>query len=375
MSEPQASTSKLKRKRGKARPVFSLALALQIAILLIAALFALFPVVWILSAALNPSQSMNSQSVIPPLPDTRIVVAEQAGVLLEIAAPNGSRVERSAGTILLVEADGERLELRAPKNGYVQNIRLQPGDAFQPGDALYDIASSYVINFDTLLNTERKPFARWLLNSVAIASITSLLVVMVTALSAYSFSRFRFQGRRSLLMFILLVQVFPNLLAMVALFLMLQQIGNHIPFFGLNTAGGLILVYVGGAMGINIWLMKGFFDSVPREIDESALVDGCSHWQTYWRLIFPLVRPVLVVVGILSFIGVYNEFVLARVLLRDKESWTLMVGLWSYISDNFARDWGIFAAGAIIGAIPALIIYLSLQDQIVGGLTQGSVKG
>ena len=232
-----------------------------------------------------------------------------------------------------------------------------------------------MINFDTLFNTERKPYLRWLVNSVAVASITSFLVVMVTALSAYSFSRFRFTGRRSLLVLILLVQVFPNLLAMVAIFLMLQQIGNHIPLFGLNTAGGLILVYVGGAMGINIWLMKGFFDSVPREIDESALVDGCGHWQTYWRLIFPLVRPVLIVVGILAFVGTFNEFILARVLLRDKDSWTLMVGLWGYISDNFARHWGIFAAGAIIGAIPTLIIYLSLQDQIVGGLTQGSVKG
>ena len=364
-----------KIKRNSARPAFTLGLAMQIAILVIAVIFALFPVVWILSAALNPSQSMNSQSVIPPLPETRVVLAEEAGVLLEIAAPNGSRVERSAGTILLVEVDGEREELRAPKNGYVQNIRLQVGDSFAPGEALYDISSSYLINFDTLFNTERKPYVRWLLNSVAVATITSFLVVMVTALSAYSFSRFRFKGRRSLLMLILLVQVFPNLLAMVAIFLMLQQIGNHIPFFGLNTAGGLILVYVGGAMGINIWLMKGFFDSVPRDIDESAMVDGCGHWQTYWRLIFPLVRPVLVVVGILSFVGTFNEFVLARVLLRDKESWTLMVGLWGYISDNFARDWGIFAAGAIIGAIPTLIIYLSLQDQIVGGLTQGSVKG
>ena len=368
-------SSHVKHKRGGPRSEFSLGLAIQIAILVIAVIFALFPVVWILSAALNPSQSMNSQSVIPPLPETRIVLAEEGGKLLEIAAPNGVRVERSAATILLVEVEGEREELRAPKNGYVQNIRIAVGDSYEAGAALYDIGSSYLINFDTLFNTERKPFTRWLLNSVAIASITSFLVVMVTALSAYSFSRFRFKGRRGLLMLILLVQVFPNLLAMVAIFLMLQQIGNHIPFFGLNTAGGLILVYVGGAMGINIWLMKGFFDSVPRDIDESAMVDGCGHWQTYWRLIFPLVRPVLVVVGILSFVGVYNEFVLARVLLKDKDSWTLMVGLWGYISDNFARDWGIFAAGAIIGALPALIIYLLLQDQIVGGLTQGSVKG
>ena len=362
-------------KRKHHSPAQNLQLVVQTLILVAAVIFALFPIVWVVSAALNPSQSMSSQTVIPPLPETRTVHAEAEGVLLRIASPDGKRVERSAELILLVEVDGEEKELRAPKNGYVANIRLAVGDSFEPGDALYDIRSSYFINIDTLLNTERKPFLRWMFNSVVIASVSSVIIVLVTAFSAYSFSRFRFSGRRNLLVLILLVQVFPNLLSMVAIFLMLQQIGNHIPFLGLNTAGGLILVYVGGAMGINIWLMKGFFDSVPRDIDESAMVDGANHWQVYWRLIFPLVRPVLVVVGILSFVGIYNEFVLARVLLRDKDSWTLMVGLWQFISANFGQDWGIFAAGAVIGALPSLVIYLSLQDQIVGGLTQGAVKG
>lgn len=364
-----------KTKHSRYRPAQNLQLVIQVVILLIAVVFAMFPVIWVVSASLNPSQSMVTQSVIPPLPETRVVYAEQAGKLLEIAAPEGKRVERSAELILLIEtADGEK-ELRSPKNGYVRNIRRQVGESFESGAAIYDVASSYFINFDILVNSPRKPFLRWLWNSLAIASITAVLVVLISAFSAYSFSRFRFAGRRNLLVLILLVQVFPNLLAMVAIFLMLQQIGNHIPFFGLNTSGGLILVYVGGGMGINIWLMKGFFDSVPRDIDESALVDGANHWQTYWLLIFPLVRPVLVVVGILTFVGAYNEFVLARIMLRDTESWTLMVGLWSYVSASFALDWGVFAAGAIIGALPSLIIYLGLQDQIVGGLTQGAVKG
>ena len=352
-----------------------ISLILQLAILIGAVIFALFPIVWIVSAALNPSQSMSTQSIIPPLPETRVVTATKSGTVVEIPLDEGTRVNLSAELIMLIEVDGVQEEIRSPKNGYVQNYRVSVGDKFNAGDEIFDIGSSLLINFDTLLTSERQPFLRWLFNTVIVASITSVLTVMVTALSAYSFSRFRFKGRDSLLVFILLVQVFPNLLAMVAIFLMLQQIGNYFPLLGLNTMGGLILVYVGGAMGINIWLMKGFFDSVPRDIDESALVDGANHWQTYWLLIFPLVRPILIVVGILSFVGTFNEFVLARVLLRDKESWTLMVGLWGYISDSFARDWGVFAAGAVIGAIPTLIIYLSLQDQIVGGLTQGSVKG
>jgi ABC-type maltose transport system permease subunit len=121
--------------------------------------------------------------------------------------------------------------------------------------------------------------------------------------------------------------------------------------------------------------MKGFFDSIPRELDESAMVDGATQWQTYWQIIFPLVRPILIVVGILSFVGTFNEVVLARVLLSRTESWTLMVGLFSFVADNFGQNWGIFAAGACIGAIPTLLTYLIFQNQIVGGLTQGAVKG
>ena len=128
-------------------------------------------------------------------------------------------------------------------------------------------------------------------------------------------------------------------------------------------------------MGINIWLMKGFFDSIPRDIDESAMVDGATHWQIFWRLLFPLMRPILIVIGILSFIGVYGDFVLARVLLKSTEQYTLMVGLQIFTAGQFAQQWGPFTAGALMGALPIMIIYLILQDQIVGGLTQGAVKG
>ena len=231
------------------------------------------------------------------------------------------------------------------------------------------------VNFQDLLNDPLHPFFVWMWNSVKVATITSVLAVFVTMLTAYAFSRFRFRGRRSLLLTILLIQVFPNLLTMVALFLFLRQIGQFFPMFGLNSHGGLILVYLGTQMGINIWLMKGYFDSIPRDIDESAAVDGASPWQAFWHLIFPLVRPVLAVVGVLAFVGTFNEFVLANVLLRSTEQFTLLVGLYLYVSENFAQSWGVFAAGALIGAIPTVVIYTILQDYIVSGLTQGAVKG
>ncbi len=230
-------------------------------------------------------------------------------------------------------------------------------------------------NYNTLLNNPLQPFPRWMLNSIKISLITSILAVFISALAAYAFSRFRFRGRRSMLLTILLVQVFPNFLAMVAIFLLLQQIKNYIPSLGLNTHGGLILVYLGGALGINTWLMKGFFDSIPRDLDESAQIDGASDWQVFWRIILPLVRPILAVVGILTFIGTYSEVLLASVILRSKENFTLAVGLWQLIEGQYNQKWGVFAAGALIGAIPIVLVYLLLQDMIIGGLTQGAVKG
>jgi len=231
------------------------------------------------------------------------------------------------------------------------------------------------INFTKLLNNPQVPFWNWIGNSLVVSVITTVLSLGITILAAYSFSRFRFRGRRSLLVTILLVQVFPNILAMVALYLMVLQIGQYIPFLGLNQHGGLIMVYLGGAMGVNTWLVKGFFDTIPKDIDESALVDGATHWQTFWYLVFPLVRPILAVAAMLAFVGTFNEFILARILLSDRQNWTLMVGLFNFVSAKFTDDWGVFAAGSLIAATPIVILYLSLQKYIVGGLTQGAVKG
>ena len=278
-----------------------LKLGAQLVVTVIFVTFALFPIIWIFSASLNPTSSMANQQLIPP--------------------------------------------------------------------------NASIANYQELLNNPLHPFFLWMWNSVKVSSITAILSVFVTAFTAYSFSRFRFRGRRSLLLTILLIQIFPNLLTMVALFLFLRQIGEYFPLLGLDSHGGLIMVYLGTQMGINIWLMKGYFDSIPREIDESAAVDGATHWQSFWMLIFPLVRPVLAVVGVLVFVGTFNEFVLASILLRSTEQFTLMVGLYLFVTQNFAQQWGIFAAGAIIGAIPTVVLYLVLQDQIVSGLTSGSVKG
>ena len=217
-------------------------------------------------------------------------------------------------------------------------------------------------------------YQKWVFNSVKVASISTVLSLSLTTMAAYAFSRMRFKGRVTMLKGILLIQVFPNLLALVAIYVLIFQFGELIPVIGLNTHAGLILVYLGGSMGINIWLMKGFLDTIPRAIDESGMVDGATHFQIFWNLLLPLLRPILVVIGILSFIGTYGDFVLARILLRDVDQYTLMVGLQIFTAGQFDQKWGVFAAGALLGALPIMIVYLALQDQIAGGLTAGAVK-
>ncbi len=236
-------------------------------------------------------------------------------------------------------------------------------------------ANASLVNYQSLLTSDVFPYLTWLWNSIKVAVSVTLLSIFITTTTAYAFSRFRFFGRQGLLKSILLIQVFPATLAMVAIFALLQQLGSYIPPLRLNTLTGLGFIYLGGAMGINIWLMKGFFDTVPKDIDESAMVDGATHWQTFTQLIFPLVRPVVIVVGLLTFIGTYSEFVLARIILKSTENLTVMVGLYIFQSNQFAQKWGEFTAGAIMAAIPIVILYLVLQDYIVGGLTAGSVKG
>jgi len=246
-----------------------------------------------------------------------------------------------------------------------------------------------VDHFTRLFNDPFHPWPVWIFNSFAVSAITCVIVVALCALAAYSFSRFRFRGRRLGLISLVIVQLFPNLLAIVALFLLLQGIGNALPSsldvpglgtvalprLGLNSLGGLILIYIGGALGFNTWLMKAYFDTVPFDLDESALVDGATHFEAFRYVVLPLARPILAVIAILTFISTYGDFLLARVLLTDTNNYTLAVGMSLFIDGEFNRQWGVFAAGAVVGALPIVVTFLVLQRQLIGGLAQGGVKG
>ncbi len=218
-------------------------------------------------------------------------------------------------------------------------------------------------------------YGSWFANSMIVAGATAILTVLLGALAAYAFSRFRFRGRRLGMMSLLLIQMFPQLLTVVAIYLIVLNLGSVFHFLGLNTLTALVLVYLGGVLGVNTWLMKGFFDTIPPELDESARVDGATPAQIFWGVILPLAAPVLAVIGLLSFVFTLNEFVLASVILETQHKFTLPVGLWQYVDQAYSEHWGPFAGGVLIAAIPAALLFAFLQRYIVQGLTRGAVKG
>jgi arabinogalactan oligomer / maltooligosaccharide transport system permease protein len=268
---------------------------------IVALIFALFPILWAISAAFNPKGGLSTQEVIP------------------------------------------------------RNPSLQ--------------------NFRTILNNPSQPYLTWMRNTVIVATIAGFCTVFLASLAAYAFSRLRFKGRRAGLLMLLLVQMFPTLLLVVAIYLMTLSIGKTFPVIGLGTKTGLIVVYLGGALGVNTWLLKGFFDTIPRELDESAVVDGASHAQIFFKIIFPLARPMLAVIFLLSFIASVNDLLVPNVLLAgDSDKFTLSVGLFNYVQGRSAR-FGPFAAGALLASIPVVALFGYLQKFLTGGLTQGAVKG
>ena len=295
-------------RSGAVSPGRRLEVGLKLLLLGFLILYAFFPIAWVLSAALNPANTLINQSLIPP-------------------------------------------------NATLDNFRR-----------LFDESMATQVH-------PFRPFALWIWNSIKVSTISSIIIVGLTAIAAYSFSRFRYRYRRQALLTILLVQLFPNILAIVSLFLLLQLIGNVVPWLGLNTHGGLILIYAAGALGFNTWLMKGYFDTIPRSLDESATMDGATRLQIFRYILLPLIRPILVVLGLLSFIGTYSDFILARNLLKSADEYTYAVGLTFFIRGQYQNEWGAFSAAALLGAIPIVLLVFVLQRQLVGGLTAGAVKG
>ncbi|PWJ91208.1 maltose/maltodextrin transport system permease protein [Oceanotoga teriensis] len=220
----------------------------------------------------------------------------------------------------------------------------------------------------------RKPFLKWLFNSFIVAGLSSIFTVLVTSLAAYPFSRMRFFGRKSGLYFLMIIQMFPTVMFMIAIYGILNFMGDYIPLIGLDSLGGLIFAYMGN-VAYNMWLFKGYYDTIPDSLEESAMIDGATRFQTFWKIVLPLSLPIIAVITIMTFMNTFNEFVIAKIVLQSEANYTYAVGLQTFSQGPFETQWGLFTAAALIGALPMVIIFLTMQKWIVGGLTQGSVKG
>ncbi|MDY2946504.1 MAG: maltose ABC transporter permease MalG [Mannheimia varigena] len=217
------------------------------------------------------------------------------------------------------------------------------------------------------------PVLRWLWNSIKVATITSIGIVTLSTTCAYAFARMKFKGKKTILQGMLIFQMFPAVLSLVALYALFDRLGQYAPFLGLNTHGGVIFAYLGG-IALHVWTIKGYFETIDGSLEEAASLDGATPWQAFRLILLPLSVPILAVVFILSFIAAITEVPVASLLLRDVNSYTLAVGMQQYLyPQNYL--WGDFAAAAVLSAIPITLVFLLAQRWLIGGLTAGGVKG
>jgi arabinogalactan oligomer/maltooligosaccharide transport system permease protein len=254
---------------------------------------------------------------------------------------------------------------------WVLKMALSPAQGFDVSPSPIPQAITFD-NFNALFTQTdgagRLLFVRQLFNSVVVAFFTTVVGIGLACTAAYAFSRFRFPGRQAGLSFFLLTQIFPGVVMLIPLYILLDAAGL------LNSLSGLVLVYSTTSVPFCTFMMKGYFDTIPREMEEAALIDGADRWTIFVKIILPLARPALAVTALFSFMTAWNEFILAATLLNDQTLFTLPVALQRHVGE-FQTDWGKFAAGAIVVSVPVMGLFYALQKHLVGGLTAGSVKG
>lgn len=224
-----------------------------------------------------------------------------------------------------------------------------------------------LINFQRLF--EETDYLSWYKNTLIVAITTMVAQVFLVTLAGYAYSRYKFIGRKKSLLFFLIVQMVPTMAALTAFFVMALLLG------AINKFWFLSLIYIGGGIPMNTWLMKGYFDTVPYDLDESANLDGAGHFRIFWQIVLPLVRPMIAVQALWAFMGPFGDYLLAKFLLRDQKLYTVAAGLQTLISDSRNQKVALFAAGAILIAVPISILFFLLQKNFVTGLVKGGTKG
>lgn len=243
--------------------------------------------------------------------------------------------------------------------------------AFKSGNVVaFKLESNIQFTFDNFINLFKETlYGTWYLNTLIIALLTMLIQTSIVVLAGYAYSRYNFIARKQSLIFFLIIQMVPTMAALTAFFVMALMLN------ALNQSWFLIFLYVGAGIPMNAWLMKGYFDTVPISLDESATLDGAGHFRRFWQIVLPLVRPMIAVQALWAFMGPFGDYILSKFLLREKEFYTVAVGLQTFVNDVKNLKIAYFAAGAILIALPISILFFFLQKNFVSGLTSGGDKG
>ncbi len=243
--------------------------------------------------------------------------------------------------------------------------------AFKSGNVVaFKLDGSTNFTLDNFLGLFNETlYGTWYLNTLIIATVTMIIQTSIVVLAGYAYSRYNFVARKQSLVFFLIIQMVPTMAALTAFFVMALMLN------ALNKSWFLIFLYIGGGIPMNAWLMKGYFDTVPISLDESAKLDGAGHFRRFWQIVMPLVRPMIAIQALWAFMGPFGDYILSKFLLREKEFYTVAVGLQTFISDPKNLKISYFAAGAILIALPISILFFFLQKNFVSGLTSGGDKG
>lgn len=243
----------------------------------------------------------------------------------------------------------------------------------RPGKSLYSknlIPDQFTLDhYRELFTSKSYLFGQWYMNTLKISIASMLIGIALTLLTSYAVSRFRFRGRQTALSIVLILGMFPGFMSMIAIFLLLKE------FRMLDTHFALIIVYAAGAPLLGTFVAKGFLDTIPRSLDEAAKIDGASNFRIFTRIILPLSRPMITYMALTQFVGPWVDFIFAKMVLRSKEQWTVAVGLYEMVSSNTNSNFTLFAAGAVLIAVPITLLFMFLQRLLVEGLTSGASKG
>lgn len=237
---------------------------------------------------------------------------------------------------------------------------LSSGQFFIPKEFTWENYRSILVN---------EPFLLWLKNSVVLSAGTMIFAMGTAVTASYSFSRFRYKGRKQILRLLLLLNAFPQILSMFAIFRLFKT------FHLLNSSIGLVIIYAGSMCIFAIWNMKGYFDTIPVEIEEASKIDGASNFQLLYRIVLPLARPAIIVTAVMVLIFVWNEYLFATTFMMNADHYTLAGGLYQLQSSDYSRSWPLFSAAAILVSVPILVVFFCIQKYIISGLTAGGVKG